>query len=397
MKHLLLLTLVVFAIAVTLVGCSDGGDSVAGPLSVDPVVPDPDDPTIPPIPSPNSAQVIAKSESEPGEYVARVLYDKMKNPLSATVVGSYHIETVCDPNDPGSCSDYDDKVAAFSAWLEDTGAGYFCETEQDGERVLGPIGSSNVPAGANTGSDIITECITFQVVTPQQDVYLQHDRLWKNLTSRLLGPGTAYEITYTWLEGVETSNGFEWGQTSGATTVTESTWNNCVEGSVKASAKAGFDIGFASAEVSVETSLRDEYCFGGKNSQEVSQTLSQSLSQTNTITSQRGGSETTSVSGADGVDRIYTVWQLMDQYSYVKVDGTHISTADLTRDSAFTGLTSSAPDEWRAAGIIWPNGGSVRQGTNFFAQMTRDFLVPGSSARVDPQPVLQFFEAPSNR
>lgn len=384
------------------VSCGDDGptqpetDIPQDPVVI-PIAPEPDDATIPPIPTPNSSQVVAILESEPGEPVFREPYE---NDLQATVVGRYQLKAICGrfaQGESDACEDesgnevfYDNRRAAFRTWLRSTGATFICGAEVNGEtdpNVFGPLPDIAF-------APVATECITFHLIKPDLPVFLQHDRLWLNLTSRLLGPGTTYSVTYRWVDGVETSNGFEWGQTSGSTSLTEETWENCIEGSVKTKATASFDAGFAKGEASIEAELRDEFCFGGKNAEEVSQSITQTNTSRNTVTSERGGEETTTVAGADGVDRIYTVWQLQNQYSYVTSDGTHIQDSNLSDDSAFDTLVnqSSPPSEWQPVDVIWPNNGSIRQGTNFFAQQTRDFAIPGSSAIVDPMPSVRFFE-----
>jgi hypothetical protein len=200
-------------------------------------------------------------------------------------------------------------------------------------------------------------------------VYLKHYRRWKNVASRLLGPGTAYSLTYGWSTGVDETSG-----TQMELSVDQSTTDQ-----ENVSATVGASVGVSIpdvASVSVNTSLT----VGGTFTQMLDQRFTSTLTHSVQISSQKNGSETESVSGVDNTDRVYTVWQLMDDYVYAdSVSGQEITVASIQNTSAFP--TASLPlASWHAVSIYWPEVGVLEQGTQVFAQETTDFPRSGGVA-----------------
>ncbi|KAA3631871.1 MAG: hypothetical protein DWQ02_15720 [Bacteroidetes bacterium] len=120
-------------------------------------------------------------------------------------------------------------------------------------------------------------------------IKMRHQRYWLNLGSRLVGPGTSYSFTYTWTEG---------------TTVTESE-------SFTHTAGIEFKSSFS--------------FFGAESSLTLSYEFSSTFESTKTVSQEKSGSETQTVEAKEGVNRVYTVWQLMDVYDFVDSTGAPVT------------------------------------------------------------------------
>ena len=165
-------------------------------------------------------------------------------------------------------------------------------------------------------------------------VYFRQIRFWKNLASRLIGPGTSYSISYTSTVGTETYQAWEFSATIGY----EVSW------------ETGIDIGIFSSEVNHKLSFE----------------FSSTFKTSKTFTTERSVTETQIVEAKEGVNRVYTVWQLMDGYDLVDENGTKLTPENL-KDYIHleTGKTMDK--------VL--NLPTLIQGTTSIAQSTSDFPI----------------------
>jgi len=337
------------------------------------------DATIPEVPKSTGPRPETRTFSGPSDSARTASVSK--GALTPVAVGVFYLSKECGGiNDFESCRmDYFRALEVYRDSLEVSGGTDTCNWEQQEKTNLD---------GSTYSWTYTLGCVTFHDFELEAVVRLKHDRIWRNVTSRALWPGTSYSITYRWTEGVETSNGFDWTSTEGTKTMSEDNWNNCVGGSVKAEA----GVKLFGVETKVTGEVHDEGCWGGKEASETSESLSETFRNTETVTSQRGGEETTAVSGTDGSTRVYTVWQLVDQYTYVDSVGEEFTTDSVKAESGYSGIKSSFVDSpgWSQVDIIWPT--PLHQNTQLFAQQTTDWPIESGSLVTPDQGQVRYFE-----
>lgn len=174
--------------------------------------------------------------------------------------------------------------------------------------------------------------IAFAVKIPKDsaEVFLRHRVYWQNLGSRVLGPGTSYSITYIWLEGSSTTNISEF------------------------SYSLGFDASF-----------------GGLG---LSASMSQSFSSEVSVYTERSTEETQTVTGIDGYHRVFTVWQLINEYDLVDRNGNKITGDVIENIPMIKDVLSSVPEEfpYKFRVVDMP---SLILGTSIIYQLTYDFPI----------------------
>ncbi|MFT6815818.1 MAG: hypothetical protein ACJAZ3_001730 [Sphingobacteriales bacterium] len=106
---------------------------------------------------------------------------------------------------------------------------------------------------------------------------IRHRRYWKKVYSKVLGPGTSFNEEKTYTQGYSETNSEEF------------------EKSITATAEVG--------------------AFGSSVS--VSATLSSKFSKSVTVNSETTETVTNNVTGREGFDRVFTIWQLRDLYDIV--------------------------------------------------------------------------------
>lgn len=225
------------------------------------------------------------------------------------------------------------------------------------------------PVGALSQTHFTLDCATVaNIPAAENTVYLKHYYRWKNVSSRLLGPGTTFSVTYGWLTGVDSTIGSEMG------TSVDNSRTSQESISATVGAEAGVNVGIVEAKVSASLTV------GGTFTQMMNETFSATITRSTQFSAQKSGSQTESVTGADNADRVYTVWQLMEEFVYAdSVSGEEITVATIRSTSGF--VAGALPQSsWRPISIRWPQAGVMEQGTQTFAQQTTDF--PRGSAAV---------------
>lgn len=176
----------------------------------------------------------------------------------------------------------------------------------------------------------------------EDSIYIRHTRHWLNLGSRLIGPGTSYAFTYTWREGTTISESESFTHTAGMT----------------------FTSGWSG--------------FGFEASLELSYEFSSTFTSTKTISQEKEGSETQMVEAKEGVNRVYTVWQLMDVYDFVifdegKEDYVPIELETYKKNVITTIFGNFYDYYWDL--VIIPDLPTLTNGTPSIAQSTFDFPI----------------------
>lgn len=115
--------------------------------------------------------------------------------------------------------------------------------------------------------------ISYGFDTSEAVYKIRHRRYWKKIYSNVLGPGTSFSEAKEYTRGTSMTNAEEFSASISATA-------------------GGFGFG-------------------------ISATLSAKFSKSVTINEEEKSTITRSVTGADGVDRVFTIWQLRDIYDIV--------------------------------------------------------------------------------
>jgi hypothetical protein len=233
---------------------------------------------------------------------------------------------------------------------------------------------------------------------------LRHRRFWRNLSSRLLAPGTAYSITYRWSRGVQETNAKEFGTVVARSFLQDSTAGAGIGGTFKPFGINIFDIQF-----------------DNRTARRYSHGLSSRFRQERTVTVREAGEVTESVEGVDGMLRVYTVWQLVDEYDFLDDTDGSPTQGDIMDATFFEGCPEfhTRMNNWdviisvngtdnrpglRRGRIIYPS--ALQHGTNFFVQATTDFPLSSSAAVAggdaatslsEPVARLVYFNQPTNR
>jgi hypothetical protein len=207
-------------------------------------------------------------------------------------------------------------------------------------------------------------------VSCAEHAIIRHQRFWRNVTSRLLGPGTTYSVSYTWSEGVE--------QTTGNDVL----WTVAEE--FELARRLGINV------------LAGTYTFDQTAANIVSEELTTRFSSSRTVSQFTETTEEQSVRGVDGMDRVYTVWQLVDEYDFIDdtdgspTEGQRMDQVYHQRCDDYQRFREAADADAKFQGYagvtrtIFPV--SLQQGTQFFAQMTSDFPRNAAAAVTSGEP-----------